>query len=81
MTSLHGPDGQVYAEAQGPLVLGGYSEGIAGNAREVNDPTVGRVPNGAIVERDTAVDLSRFRTVSLVLRQKGKLTDLAFRRA
>ena len=71
MTSLHGPDGQVYAEAQGPMVLGGYSEGAAGNLREVNDPTVGRVPNGAIVERGVAVDLTRLRTVSLVLRNEN----------
>jgi flagellar P-ring protein precursor FlgI len=71
MTALHGPDGQVYAVAQGPLVLGGYSEGAAGNLREVNDPTVGRVPNGAIVERGVAVDLTRFRTISLVLRQEN----------
>jgi flagellar P-ring protein precursor FlgI len=71
MTALHGPDGQVYAVAQGPLILGGYSAGTAGNLREVNDPTVGRVPNGAIVERAVSVDLSRFHTVSLVLRQEN----------
>jgi flagellar P-ring protein precursor FlgI len=68
---LHGPDGQVYALAQGPLILGGYSQGVAGNLREVNDPTVGRVPNGGIVERGVPVDLSRFRTISLVLRQEN----------
>ena len=68
LTSLHGPDGQVYAEAQGPLVLGGYSEGLAGNIRQVNLPTTGRIPNGAIVERSVEVDLARFRTVSLLLR-------------
>ena len=71
MTALHAPDGQVYAVAQGPLILGGYSEGTAGNMREVNDPTVGRVPNGAIVERAVSVDLSRLSTVSLVLRQEN----------
>jgi flagellar P-ring protein precursor FlgI len=71
MTALHGPDGQVYAVAQVPLILGGYSAGTAGNLREVNDPTVGRVPNGAIVERAVSVDLSRFHTVSLVLRQEN----------
>ena len=68
LTSLRGPDGQVYAEAQGPLVLGGYSEGIAGNIRQVNLPTTGRVPNGGILERGASVDLSRFRNVSLLLR-------------
>ncbi len=68
MSSLRGPDGQVYAEAQGPLALGGYSEGTAGNLREVNHPTVGRIPAGAIVERDALVDLSRLRQVNFLLR-------------
>ena len=68
MTSLRGPDGQVYAEAQGPLALGGYSEGAAGNLRAVNHPTVGRIIEGALVERETQVDLSQFRTVSFLLR-------------
>ncbi len=68
MTSLRGPDGQIYAEAQGPLALGGYTEGANGNLRAVNHPNVGRIPEGAIVERGAAVDLSRFRTVSFMLR-------------
>jgi flagellar P-ring protein precursor FlgI len=68
MTSLRGPDGQVYAEAQGPLALGGYSEGAAGNIRSVNHPTVGRIPEGAIIEREAMVDLNHMHTVSLLLR-------------
>jgi flagellar P-ring protein FlgI len=68
MTALHGPDGQVYAEAQGPLVIGGYSAGNGANGKVVNSPTVGTVPNGGIVERDVAVDLHDFKTVSLLLR-------------
>ena len=68
MTSLRGPDGQIYAEGQGPLALGGYTEGANGNLRAVNHPNVGRIPEGAIVERGAAVDLSRFRSVSFMLR-------------
>jgi flagellar P-ring protein precursor FlgI len=68
LTALHGPDGQVYAEAQGPLTLGGYSAGGSGNSKQVNHPTVGRIPSGGTVERDTAIDLSRMSTVSLMLR-------------
>ena len=68
LAPLHGPDGQVYAEAQGPLTLGGYSAGGSGNTKQVNHPTVGRIPNGGTVERDTAIDLNRLATVSLVLR-------------
>jgi len=68
LTPLHGPDGQIYAEAQGGLTLGGYSAGGSGNGKQVNHPNVGRVPNGGTVERDTAIDLSRLTTVSFVLR-------------
>ena len=68
MSALHGPDGQVYAEAQGPLVMGGYVAGNGLNGKEVNSTTVGLVPNGGIVERDTAVDLHDFKEVSLLLR-------------
>jgi len=68
LSALHGPDGQVYAEAQGPLLVGGYSVGDRLNSKEVNSPTVGTVPNGGIVERDASVDLGDFKTVSLLLR-------------
>jgi len=68
LTPLRGPDGAVYAAAQGPLTLGGYSAGSAGNTKEVNHSTVGRVPEGGTIERDAALDLSRLTTVSLILR-------------
>jgi len=51
MTGLKGPDGQVYAVAQGPAVVGGFVAGSGGNSSQVNHPTVGRLPDGAIVER------------------------------
>jgi flagellar P-ring protein precursor FlgI len=51
MTGLRGPDGQVYAVAQGPVVTGGFVAGRGGTQQTLNHPTVGRVPNGAIVER------------------------------
>jgi flagellar P-ring protein precursor FlgI len=68
MSALHGPDGEIYAEAQGPLVMGGYTAGNGANGKEVNSVTVGSIPNGGIIERDTAVDLHEFKTVSLLLR-------------
>jgi len=79
MSALHGPDGQVYAEAQGPLVLGGYSAGSGANRKEVNAANTGTIPNGAIIERDTAVDLSGFKTVSLLLNNPDftTATDIA----
>lgn len=51
MTGLRGPDGQVYAMAQGPVVTGGFVAGRGGTQQTLNHPTVGRVPGGAIVER------------------------------
>ncbi len=68
MSALHGPDGKVYAEAQGSLIMGGYFVGNGSNGRQVNPTNVGTIPEGGIVERDTTVDLSVFKTVSLLLR-------------
>lgn len=68
LTPLKAADGNVYAEAQGPLSLGGYSAGSNGNTKVVNHVTVGRVPEGGIVERDTAISLASMNTVSLLLR-------------
>jgi flagellar P-ring protein precursor FlgI len=51
LTSLKGADGQVYAISQGPVVTGGFVAGNSQANQTVNHPTVGRVPNGAIVER------------------------------
>jgi flagellar P-ring protein precursor FlgI len=51
-TFLKGADGQVYAVAQGSLVVGGLgAQGLDGSSVVVNTPTVGRIPNGAVVER------------------------------
>lgn len=68
-TPLFGGDGQAYATAQGPLVLGGFSAGGAGNSKQVNHPTVARISSGGIVERDQAIDLARLPRLSLILRE------------
>ncbi|HTR66421.1 MAG TPA: flagellar basal body P-ring protein FlgI [Terriglobales bacterium] len=67
LTPLYGADGRIYAEAQGALTLGGYSAGGGGNSKLLNHPTVGRIPGGGLVERDTALDLRQFHTLSLLL--------------
>jgi flagellar P-ring protein precursor FlgI len=67
-TTLHGPDGQMWATAQGPLVNGGYSAGGKGTSVQLNHPTTSRIPAGGIVERDAALDLSRLSQLSLLLR-------------
>ena len=52
-TVLKGIDGNIYAIAQGSLVVGGLGvEGADGSRVTVNTPTVGRIANGAIVERE-----------------------------
>ena len=51
LTSLRAADGNVYAVAQGPVVTGGFIAGRGGATQAVNHPTVGRAPNGAMVER------------------------------
>lgn len=53
MTPLKGIDGKVYAIAQGNLVVGGFgAEGNDGSRVTVNVPSVGRIPSGALVERE-----------------------------
>jgi flagellar P-ring protein precursor FlgI len=67
LTPLYGPDGQIYAESQGPIVLGGYAVTANGSSKSVNYPTTARIPSGAIVERGVPLDLSRLRPLSLLL--------------
>lgn len=50
MTPLKGPDGRVYALAQGPLSIGGYKYDLNGNVVQKNHPTVGGIPGGATIE-------------------------------
>lgn len=68
LTPLYAADGQVFAAAQGPLVVGGYTVGSATNSRQVNHPTVGRVPGGGLVERDSSLDLTHLDRLSLLLK-------------
>lgn len=49
-TPLRGVDGGVVALAQGPLTLGGFGGGTAGNNVQVNHLTAGRIPGGAMVQ-------------------------------
>jgi len=50
MTPLKGPDGRIYALAQGALSVGGYKYDLNGNVVQKNHPTVGVIPGGASVE-------------------------------
>ncbi len=60
MSPLKGADGKVYAIAQGNLVVGGLSaSGADGSSITINIPSVGRIPNGASVERMVATPFSK----------------------
>ncbi|SVC34719.1 uncharacterized protein METZ01_LOCUS287573 [marine metagenome] len=52
MTPLKGPDSKTYAVAQGPLSIGGFEVAGGGAGTQKNHLTVGRVVNGALVERE-----------------------------
>jgi len=58
LTPLRGADGQVYAVAQGPLTVGGFAESQAGASQTKNHPTVGKIPGGAIVEKELLFNFS-----------------------
>ena len=58
MTPLRGADGEVYAMAQGSVVVSGFGvEGKDGSRVSVNVPSGGRMPNGATVEREVPTQL------------------------
>jgi flagellar P-ring protein precursor FlgI len=69
LTPLYAADGQIYAAAQGPLVVGGYAAGSGGNSKSVNHPTVGRIPNGGLVERESSIDLTKLQRLSFLLNE------------
>src|SRR5690606_38481801 len=58
MTPLRAPDGEIYAVAQGSVIVSGFT--AQGEAESVTQgvPTSGRVPNGAIVERQVPASFS-----------------------
>lgn len=68
MTPLKGADGNVYAIAQGNLVVGGFgAAGSDGSSITVNIPSVGRIPNGATVEREVGSSFAKGNTLTLNL--------------
>ena len=68
MTPLRAPDGDIYAVAQGQVIVSGFA--VQGQAESVSKgvPTSGRVPNGAIVEREVDARFSEVSNITLQLR-------------
>jgi flagellar P-ring protein precursor FlgI len=67
MTPLYGADGKIYAQAQGSLVVGGYSVNVNGNVKQFNHPNTARIPFGAMVERGVPLELAGKTEFSILL--------------
>ena len=68
-TPLRGADRKTYAVGQGPLVLGGFSaSGGSGSSVQENITTTGRVPSGALIEREIPTVFAKEGKVTLALR-------------
>jgi flagellar P-ring protein precursor FlgI len=75
MTPLYGADGEIYAMAQGSLAVGGLGvDGRDGSSLTVNVPTVGRIPDGASVERMVATGFDQSEVLRWNLSQADFLT-------
>ncbi|MBT8085182.1 MAG: flagellar basal body P-ring protein FlgI [Woeseia sp.] len=76
MAPLRGADGNVYAVAQGNLVVGGFgASGNDGSKVTVNIPSAGRIPNGATVERSVPSDFNARDSILLNLHQPDFTTS------
>jgi flagellar P-ring protein FlgI len=82
LTPLQAPDGKVYAVAQGAVSIGGFNveAGGTGEKSQKNHPTVGRVPNGAIIEREVPTAVVENRSLAITLNTPdfttaGRLAD------
>ena len=75
-TLLVGLDREVYAVAQGPLVVGGYQIGSEGNTSRKNTPTSGRVVGGGSIEREvpSARNFNQLESVEFILRNPDYTT-------
>lgn len=70
LTPLRAVDGEVYALAQGSLMVSGVSvQGNSGSRITLNTPTAGRIPNGASIEREIPTDFATGSVVRLSLKR------------
>ncbi|MEC8134662.1 MAG: flagellar basal body P-ring protein FlgI [Pseudomonadota bacterium] len=81
VTPMLGADGEVYAVAQGTLAVGGFAATGAAETVVKGVPTSGRIPNGAIVERELPFQLSDLKRVRLSLRNPDFTTARRISRA
>ena len=81
VTPMLGADGEVYAVAQGTLAVGGFAAAGAAETVIKGVPTSGRIPNGAIVERELPFNLADLNRVRLSLRNPDFTTARRIARA
>lgn len=74
MTPLKGPDGKVYAVAQGPLTIGAFSFGGKSAKAQKNHPTVGRISSGAIIETKPPGTFAKHGVLAYTLRSSDFTT-------
>ena len=76
MTSMMGADGEIYAVAQGPVAVSGFSS--EGDAESLTEgvPTTGRIPNGAMVEREVLGDFDELDGLVLELKNPDFTTAI-----
>nr|WP_163328091.1 flagellar basal body P-ring protein FlgI [Desulfurobacterium thermolithotrophum] len=80
-TPLLGPDGRIYAFAQGPVSTGGgFTESNKGGKIKKNFSTTGMIPNGGIVERELPFELSNEKNLILTLKHPdfSRANNIAF---
>lgn len=81
-TALQGADGNIYAVAQGPVTIGGFSaSGDSGSSVTKGVPTNGFISNGAIIEREVEFALNDMHTMHLSLRNPDMSTAQAIAQA
>ena len=68
VTPMLGADGEVYAVAQGSLAVAGFSATGAAQTITKGVPTSGRIPNGAIIERELGFEMEQLTSVKVSLR-------------
>ncbi|MCA1933004.1 MAG: flagellar basal body P-ring protein FlgI [Calditerrivibrio sp.] len=89
LTPLAAPNGQFYASSQGPISVGGMNVQAGGAGAVKNHPTVGRIPNGAIIEKEINFNLQEdiltlsFKDVSIsnIVKAKNTINKLFYNAA
>jgi len=74
LSPLKGADGQIYAMAQGNVVVGGAGASAGGSSAQINQLSVGRIPAGATVEREVPTALGSGEFINLELRESDFTT-------